>query len=91
MTTPIYFNLREAEAAEDREENGADLLPGDKDLIAALDGYRQQEWDKYWIPIENAEYKARLAEWLSDKCPACEEGGTGPACDEHSDEPGVAA
>lgn len=86
MTTPtkpapVYFNLRAAEAAEDRQENGVDLLPGDRELITALDGYRQQEWGNYWTPIYEADDKARLDEWLTTQCPACEDGGTGDVCD----------
>lgn len=83
---PIYFDLRAAEAAEDREENGADLLPGDRELIDALDGYRSQEWDNYWLPIYEAEYQERLAVWLATQCPACEDGGTGDVCDECAEE-----
>ena len=86
MTAPIYFNLAAAEAAEDREENGANPLPGDRELIDTLDGYRQQQWDNYWQPIWEAEYQARLAEWLAGQCPTCEDGGTGEACDEHADD-----
>lgn len=84
--TPVYFNLAAAEAAEDREENGADLLPGDRELIAALDGYRSQQWDAYWEPIEAAEDAARLADWLATQCPGCEDGGTGEPCDEHDED-----
>lgn len=87
MTAPVYFNLAAAEAAEDREENGADLLPGDKELIATLDAYRQQEWDRYWQPIWGAEEKTRLADWLAAQCPACEDGGMGPLCDDCAEEP----
>lgn len=83
MTAPVYFNLRAAEAAEDREENGADLLPGDRELIDALDGWRGQEWNKYWQPIWAAEEKTRLTEWLATQCPGCEDGGTGEQCDGH--------
>jgi hypothetical protein len=79
----IYFNLAAAEAAEDREENGVDLLPGDRKLIDALDGWRSQQWDAYWQPIWEAEDKARLAEWLATQCGDCEDGGTGELCDEH--------
>lgn len=87
MTAPIYFSLREAEAAEDRAENGVDPQPGDKELITALEGYRQQQWDNYWIPIHKAEYERQLAEWLATQCPGCEDGGTAEPCDEHEPDP----
>jgi hypothetical protein len=86
MTAPITFNLAAAEAAEGREENGVDLLPGDRQLIDALDGWRGQQWDAYWQPIWEADDKARLAEWLANQCPACEDGGTGPVCDGCADD-----
>lgn len=91
MTAPIIFNLQVAQEALARSDEGANPLPGDAFLIEAYEGFCQQEWDRYWQPIEDAEYKARLAEWMSDKCPDCEEDGTGLMCDEHSDEPEVAA
>ena len=83
MTAPVYFNLAAAEAAEDRDENGADLLPGDQELIAALDGYRQQEQARYWQPIWEAEAAEQNRLWLTQQCPGCEEGGSGEPCDEH--------
>jgi hypothetical protein len=83
MTQPVYFDLRAAEAAEDRQENGVDLLPGDRELIDALEGYRQQQWDNYWP----AEEHARLAAWLATQCPACEDGATGALCDECAEVP----
>lgn len=87
----VYFNLAAAEAAEDREENGADPLPGDKELITALDGYRGQQWDAYWEPIWQAEGAEDRRLWLSQQCPGCEDGGTGEPCDEHTPDEDVAA
>jgi hypothetical protein len=76
--SPVYFDLRRAEEAEDREENGAALLPGDRELITALDGYRQNDWATYW-----SEQDARqLADWLAAQCRIHVEGGTGPECDD---------
>jgi hypothetical protein len=86
MTVPTYFSLRAAEAAEDRDENGADLLPGDRELIIALDGYRSQEWDAYWEPIEAAQDAERERLWLTQQCPGCEDGGTGEPCTRHFDD-----
>jgi hypothetical protein len=79
MTAAIRFDLAAAEAAEDREENGADLLPGDRALIDALDGWRQQEWDRYW------------AKWLTGQCGGCHFGGTGAPCDYHIEDDEVSS
>jgi hypothetical protein len=78
MTAPVYFDLRRAEEAEDREENGADLLPGDRALIDALEGYRQQGWANFWAEDD----ARRLADWLATQCRIHVEGGTGPECDD---------
>ncbi len=83
MTTAINFDLAAAEAAEDREENGADLLPGDRELIAALDGWRAQQWDAYWEPIHQADAAEQNRLWLTQQCPGCEDGGGGEPCTEH--------
>lgn len=83
MSVPIYFDLAAAEAAEDREENDAKPLPGDTDLIKALDGYRGQQWDAYWEPIWQAEDAENRRLWLSQQCGGCEDGGTGEPCGEH--------
>lgn len=79
----ITFNMAAAEAAEDRAENGADPLPGDKALIEALDGWRGQQWDAYWEPVYQAEADEQNRLWLAQQCPGCEDGGTGEWCDEH--------
>lgn len=79
----VYFNLAQAESAEDREENGADPLPGDPELIAALDGWRGQQWDAYWDPIHRAEAEEQNRLWLTQQCPGCEDGGTGEPCIDH--------
>jgi hypothetical protein len=88
----ITFNLPAAQEALARSDEGVDALPGDAELIAAYEGYCQQEQDRY----EYACYEAERAAWLADQCPACEDGGTGPVCDECADdedgvEPAVAA
>lgn len=84
MTT--IFNLADAEAAEDREENGAKPQPGDRELVEALDGWRGQAWDAYWQPIWEAEAREQNRLWLTQQCPGCEDGGTGEPCDEHLDD-----
>ena len=78
MTTPILFDLTAAQEAVARDEEGVTLLPGDKDLIAAYEGFCQQEWDAF----QDRRDAADLASWLATQCPACEEGGTGEVCDE---------
>jgi hypothetical protein len=83
VTAAIIFDLAAAQAAEDREENGADLLPGDRELIDALDGWRAQQWDAYWEPIHRAEEAEQNRLWLTQQCEGCEDGGTGEWCDEH--------
>jgi hypothetical protein len=85
MTTPVYFDLAAAQAAEDRDENGAELLPGDRDLIDTLDRYLQEQWDAYWQPIWAAETRVQNRLWLTQQCPGCEDGGSGEPCDEHLD------
>lgn len=79
----ITFNMADAQAAEDRAENAAEPLPGDKELIEALDGWRGQQWDAYWEPIHQAEAAEQNRLWLTQQCPSCEDGGTGVWCDEH--------
>lgn len=83
MTAPVYFNLSAAQDAQARADEGVDLLPGDKELMAAYEGFLQQEWDRYWEVDE----QARLADWLAEQCPACEDGGMGPLCDDCAEEP----
>lgn len=83
MTAPVSFNLSAAQDAQARADEGVDPLPGDKDLIATFDNFLQQEWDRYWEPIKSAENAA----WLAEQCRACEDGGTGPLCDDCAEEP----
>lgn len=84
MTAPaVVFDLAAAQQAEDRAENGASPLPGDRELIAALDGWRQQQWDTYWEPIHRAQEAEQTRLWLTQQCGGCEPGGTGEPCVEH--------
>ncbi len=85
MTAPITFDLAAAEAAEDRAENGAKPMPGDRVLVEALDGYRSQCWDAYWQPIWAANDAEQTRLWLTQQCPGCETGGTGDVCGQHID------
>lgn len=78
MSAPVVFSLPAAQNALARSDEGAESLPGDAGLIAAYEGYCQQEWDRYKAEHGDAEYSA----WLADQCPACEDGGTGPVCDD---------
>ncbi|MGX6605598.1 hypothetical protein ACWKSP_26220 [Micromonosporaceae bacterium Da 78-11] len=78
MTAPILFDLSAALEAVARDEEGVDLLPGDRELIAAHEGFCQQEWDAFQDRCAATD----LADWLADQCPAHEDGGRGPVCDE---------
>lgn len=81
MTTA--FNLAAAEAAEDREEDGANPLPGDRELVKALDGFRSQQWDAYWQPIWAADAREQNRLWLAQQCPGCEDGESAEPCGKH--------
>jgi hypothetical protein len=76
MTAPIIFDLVAAADALARSDEGVDPLPGDDVLIAAYEGYLQQEHDRFEDQLREDEY----ARWLSEQCPACEQGATGPVC-----------
>jgi hypothetical protein len=87
MTAPVVFNLQSAQEALARSDDGADPLPGDASLIDAHEVFCQQEQDR----LDAELLFCTQTEWLALQCPACEEGGTGPVCDECCDEPEVAA
>lgn len=76
----VRFSLADAQNALARSDDGNKLLPGDAELIAAYEGYCQQEWER----LDDDRRAAEYAEWLADQCPACCEapGATGPVCDE---------
>lgn len=78
MTTAIRFNLRAAEEAVARDEEGVDLLPGDTELIDIYEKFCQQEH----AALEERIYADERARWLATQCPVCVDGGTGPECDE---------
>lgn len=79
--TAVVFDLKAAEAAHGRAEEGADPLPGDTELVAAYDGWLSQEWDRYWEPIWRADAAAEESAWLAGQCRYCgPEGSTGPDC-----------
>ncbi len=81
MTAPIHIDVTAAQAALDRSDFGDPPLPGDAELIAALDGYLQAVADER---LERTAAEERR-EWLASRCGGCEPGGTGEACDEHWD------
>jgi hypothetical protein len=79
MTAPIHFSIADAQDALARSDEGEKVLPGDAELIAAYEGFCQQEQDRR----EYAYYEAERAAWLATQCPGCEDGGTGEPCDDH--------
>lgn len=82
MSSPIRFNVAAAQDALARSDEGADPQPGDAELIAAYEGFCQQEWDRF----QERQYAAERAAWLTTRCGGCEPGGTGEACDDHHEE-----
>lgn len=77
MTAPTRFDLSAAYSAQSRSDDGIALLPGDVELIAALEGWCQQGSDRF-------EYAA----WLAEQCTACgPAGSSGSPCDECRFEP----
>lgn len=56
MTTPtrIVFDLSAAQDAQARLDEGVGR-EGDEQLAAHLEGFHQQEWDRYWDPIHAAD------------------------------------
>lgn len=79
VTTMIRFDLTAAADALARSDEGVDPLPDDPALIAAYEGWCQQEADRY----DEAQNARERADWLAQQCPDCHEGGTGDECDEH--------
>jgi hypothetical protein len=76
MTT-IRFNLAAAQDAQARLDEGVGQS-GDQKLAQVLEGYHQQEWDKF----EDERYRAERADWLAGQCPKCgPEGSGGEVCD----------
>lgn len=65
MTAPIVFNLGEAQDAQARLDEGVGR-EGDEQLAAHLEGYHQQEWDRYWDPIYAASVNTDAAD---GECP----------------------
>lgn len=84
MTTAIRFDLAAAQDALARSDFGDDPLPGDAELIEAYEGYCQQEHGRYEQAMWDAQYERELQDWLSRRCPGCEDGGTGEVCYEHT-------
>jgi hypothetical protein len=75
--TATRFNLDAAQDAQARLDEGVGQ-PGDVELAEVLEGFHQQEWDKF----EDARYQAERAEWLAGQCPKCgPEGSGGEVCD----------
>jgi hypothetical protein len=54
-------------------------LPGDQALADAYDRYCQQSW----LVLDDQRREVEYTAWLAGQCPVCEEGGTGPVCDDH--------
>lgn len=82
-TTPIRFNPAAAADALARSDEGVTALPGDAALIAAYEGYCQQEYERYEMAAWAEQNARELADWLATQCGGCEPGGTGEDCDEH--------
>jgi hypothetical protein len=57
VTAQLVFNLAAAQDAQARLDEGV-AREGDELLAAHLEGYLQQEWDRYWDPIHAAEANA---------------------------------
>lgn len=53
-------------------------LPGDRELAEVFDRHCGWEADR----LDDARRQSEFADWLTTQCPAREEGGTGPVCDE---------
>jgi hypothetical protein len=76
VTTPL-LDLSAAADALHRLDNNTPR-PGDADLAAAFERLCRQQQEVFEDHIREAEH----ALWLAEQCPVCEEGGTGPECDE---------
>jgi hypothetical protein len=59
-------------------------LPGDAEIARIFDEHAN--WEH--LRLDDARRQQEYADWLAEQCPACEEGGTGPVCDECADVPG---
>jgi hypothetical protein len=75
----VTFNLAAAEAAEGRYESGKVPLPGDRDLVEALDSWRSVGNYRFERLCEQQRRQA----WLAGQCPECEPDAYGPECDSH--------
>lgn len=74
----LIFDLTAAQDALYRSNYGIQARPGDAELIAAYEGYCQQDHDRF----ERKQWDRERREWLATQCPDCEPGGTGEQCDD---------
>lgn len=81
MTTTdvIRFDFEAAYAAQSRSDDGDTLLPGDAELIEALEFYCNQSHYEFEI----ARYAQEQDDYFASQCAACgPEGSTGPVCED---------
>ena len=77
--SPVVFDLNSAQDALARSDEGVKALPGDVELITALEGFHSQEWDRFQDACDQAD----RAVWLAAQCVVCgPDGSTGDVCDE---------
>lgn len=78
---PIPVDVAAGQDAQARIDDGIEQ-PGDRHLADRYDAYCQQEQAR----LRDAAWLDANALWLDTQCPKCVDGGTGPVCDDCSEE-----